>query len=108
MPELTSDMIDFQKLAKSLKEKKQSVYFTKAYKSNNIVIFNKDDYVETTEAFIQSGPYQEVSRDPLQGMIRRTNQAIKKTEKVFEEEEFFTQKFHVSNASIPKISIKIV
>lgn len=65
-PRMSKDMIEFEKAAKSLQEKKlNSVYFTKADKSNNIVIISKGEYIEMTENFIKDGPYVEVKRDPL-------------------------------------------
>lgn len=43
---VSSEMSEFKKASKSLRDKKQSVFFTKADKSNNIVILDKDNYIQ--------------------------------------------------------------
>lgn len=100
---ISSEMSEFKKVSKSLRDKKQSVFFTKADKSNNIVILDKDDYIQSTENFIRDGPYEQVNYDPLPGMIRRTKTAVKESSKVFVNEPFFTLKMHVSNPIIPRL-----
>lgn len=50
--------------------KLNDVYMTKADKSNNIVILDKDVYDERFQKLIDDGPYELVDSDPLPGMIR--------------------------------------
>lgn len=102
----SNQMCEFQRASDSLREKKNEVYFTKADKSNNIVILNRDDYIQSTEEFIQNGPYEEVAHDPLPGMIRRTKAAVKRAADVFVSEEYLTLRLHVSNPIIPRLYVQ--
>lgn len=63
---------------------------------------NKSDYIASTEEFIKKG-HKLVKKDPLPGMIRRTKEAVKAAETVFNNEEFFTLKLHVSNPILPRL-----
>lgn len=103
LPAMASEMRKFKEAVKTLGEKKETVYFTKADKSNNIVIFGKEEYIELTNEFIENGPYELVNFDPLPGMIRRTKAAINEAAKVFVKEDRLTLKLHVSNPSIPRM-----
>lgn len=103
LPAMASEMRKFKEAVKTLGEKKETVYFTKADKSNNIVIFDKEEYIELTNEFIENGPYELVNFDPLPGMIRRTKAAISEAAKVFVKEDRLTLKLHVSNPSIPRM-----
>lgn len=100
---MSDEMKVFGEAAESLRMKKDSVLFTKADKSNNIVILDKCDYISSTEEFIQNGPYELVNYDPLPGMVRRTKDAVKSAADVFVNEEYFTLKLHVSNPIIPRL-----
>ncbi|XP_055307900.1 uncharacterized protein LOC129572021 [Sitodiplosis mosellana] len=54
-----------------------------------------------TEDFIESGPYEEVRRSPLPGMIRRTKEAVKTASETLGREIIW--KLNVSNPSIPRL-----
>lgn len=99
---MTAKMKNFRGAAKSLKEKKASVVFSKADKSNNIVILDKQEYIAITEQFIRTGPYEEVIFNPLPGMIRRTKEAIKQAVKVFNDPNL-SRKLNVSNPILPRL-----
>ncbi|XP_031639271.1 uncharacterized protein LOC116351323 [Contarinia nasturtii] len=103
LSKLTGEMSDNWKATKSLIEKKDRVVYTKADKSNNIVILNKSDYIEITEKFIKDGQYTEVKKDPLLGMIRRTKDAVKRAAEVISNGKFLTRKLHVSNPVLPRL-----
>ncbi|XP_055307948.1 uncharacterized protein LOC129572066, partial [Sitodiplosis mosellana] len=98
---MTNQMKDIWKTIKGLREKRDAVYFMKADKSNNIVIMDKEEYVKMIEDFIESGPYEEVRRSPLPGMIRRTREAVKTASETLGREIIW--KLNVSNPSIPRL-----
>lgn len=64
---------------------------------------DRNEYINTSEDFIRSGPYEEIPKDPLPGMVRRTKEAVKRAAYVFgEEESRFQLKMHVSNPVVPR------
>lgn len=67
---------------------------------NNTAILNKDDYSQSTEEFIESGPCEMVNFDPLPSMLRMfrsTTQYIHSEESanLFDEEENSTLKTRI-------------
>lgn len=100
---ITSETMKFKRTINCFKNKKDQVAFAKADKSNNSVIMDKQEYIKATERFIHIGPYKEVNRDPLPGMIRRTKEAIQVAANVFKEEENLKRRLNVSNPTIPRM-----
>lgn len=99
--------VKFPAMASEMREFKETVkwkeFIIRRLTRDNIVIFDKEEYIELTSEFIKNGPYEPINFDPLPGMIRRTKGAIGEAAKIFENEGRLTLKLHVSNPSIPRI-----
>jgi hypothetical protein len=81
--------------------KKKDCFYLKSDKGNSIVVLKKNDYFERMEKLIETGPYKELKKDPLNKMIRETNNIINSSKIVVEEKSRFFVK--VQNPQIPKL-----
>lgn len=87
------------KTVKSLREK--NCFFLKADKGNSVVIVEKEEYFQNVEEMINSGPYKELSKNPLPKMILDVREARKNMCSIFDPS--FKWRLGVSNPSIPRL-----
>lgn len=57
--------------------KKKPIVISKADKSNNVVILDKDDYTHRMNTLIEDGGYEKLDKDPLNAMVKQVNQVLK-------------------------------
>lgn len=76
------------------------VFYLRADKGNSTVIFDKSKYEEIMQNKIKHGPYRIQRTDPLPGMIRRVDKALKEAKPVLGN---VVNSLKESNPSLPRI-----
>lgn len=88
------------KVLESLKEK--NLVFTKADKSNNIIVMEKSYYERVVVKTISQGPYAECENDPLKNMTDEVNDILDKHKEVLcDNPRYELRKWKVSNPQVP-------
>ncbi len=72
----TIETIMMHNLVKSMKSK--DVYITRADKSNNVVILDRDTYDDRVQNLINEGPYDVVDNDPINKLVNDVHKTINK------------------------------
>lgn len=89
---------DEHKTLKKLKSK--PCYYMKADKGNALVILDKSQYDEGMNKLIHDGPYEELKRNPLPGIVKQASESIGAIKNVFGER--IKWKLIMSNPSVPR------
>lgn len=91
---------DMYEAVESLREK--NVVFTKADKSNNIIILERDDYERIVKKTISQGQYVMCENDPLHNMVDEVNSVLDKHKDVLcNNPRYELRKWKVSNPEVP-------
>jgi hypothetical protein len=88
------------KTLKSLKSK--NCYYIKSDKSNSIVIMDKNEYTNKTEAMLSEGPYTILKKSPLNVFQTRCIESIKNCKNLINNKHL-KWKLQISNPVLPKL-----
>lgn len=97
---------EIHKTLKSLRER--DLCFTKADKSNNIIVMEKSHYERIVLKTISQGPYREMENDPLQDMIREVETTLDTHKhELCNDPRLELRKWKVSNPQIPSLYVTL-
>lgn len=80
---------------------KKNAYYTKADKSNTIVILDKADYNQRVNDMIKDGPYVELKKSPLQDSIKDVNKTLCECRTTINDQ--LRRNLKISNPTIPRM-----
>lgn len=84
--------------------KKKPIIIAKADKSNNVVIMDKDDYGRRMDSLILEGGYVKIDSDPLNSMVNRVNEVLKKySDLLCDNPQRELRKWKNSNPKVPRL-----
>lgn len=97
---------ELHKTVESLK--KRNLLFTRADKSNNVVVMEREYYERIVLKTIANGPYEKMNEDPLQRMVRDVNEVLERHKHILcENPRRDLRHWKVSNPQVPCLYVML-